>query len=65
MTDAPLLVTHADGVDRVMLNRPDSLNALDTAMVDALSGYFAGLARNEQTRVVVLSGAGRAFSTLR
>ncbi|MGO4711671.1 enoyl-CoA hydratase/isomerase family protein [Bradyrhizobium sp. 2TAF24] len=61
MTDAPLLVTHADGVDRVMLNRPDSLNALDTAMVDALSGYFAGLARNEQTRVVVLSGAGRAF----
>ncbi|MBR1217590.1 enoyl-CoA hydratase/isomerase family protein [Bradyrhizobium sp. U87765 SZCCT0131] len=61
MTDAPLRVTHADGVDRVMLNRPDSLNALDTAMVEALRAYFAGLARNEQTRVVVLSGAGRAF----
>ena len=25
----PLLIEHNDGVDRVTLNRPDSLNALD------------------------------------
>ena len=25
----PLLIEHDDGVDRVTLNRPDSLNALD------------------------------------
>lgn len=61
MSNTPLLVEHVDGVDRVTLNRPDSLNALDTQMVDALNVYFAGLARNEQTRVVVLKGAGRAF----
>ncbi len=61
MSNGPLLVEHVDGVDRVTLNRPDSLNALDTQMVDALNVYFAGLARNERTRVVVLKGAGRAF----
>lgn len=28
----PLLIEHDDGVDRVTLNRPDSLNALDPAL---------------------------------
>ena len=31
----PLLIEHDDGVDRVTLNRPDSLNALDPALIDA------------------------------
>ncbi|CAN5436864.1 enoyl-CoA hydratase/isomerase family protein [soil metagenome] len=61
MTAAPLLVAHTDGVDWVTLNRPDSLNALDDQMVDALSQYFGDLARNTRTRIVVLKGAGRAF----
>ena len=39
MTAMPLLVEHADGVDWVTLNRPDSLNALDDQMVDALNQY--------------------------
>ena len=54
----PLLIEHDDGVDRVTLNRPDSLNALDPALIDALNGYFQGLQRNRDTRVVVLKGAG-------
>ncbi|MGL4560447.1 MAG: enoyl-CoA hydratase/isomerase family protein, partial [Afipia sp.] len=61
MTAAPLLVEHADGVDWVTLNRPDSLNALDDQMIDALNQYFGDLARNTRTRIVVLKGAGRAF----
>jgi enoyl-CoA hydratase/carnithine racemase len=61
MSTQPLLVEHANGVDRVTLNRPDSLNALDTQMVDALNAYFGGLAHKRQTRIVVLKGAGRAF----
>ncbi|MFX9593206.1 enoyl-CoA hydratase/isomerase family protein, partial [Acinetobacter baumannii] len=43
------------------LNRPDSLNALDDQMIDALNQYFGDLARNTRTRIVVLKGAGRAF----
>jgi enoyl-CoA hydratase/carnithine racemase len=61
MSVGPLLIEHDDGVDRVTLNRPDSLNALDPAMIDALNAYFEGLQRNRTTRVVVLKGAGPAF----
>jgi enoyl-CoA hydratase/carnithine racemase len=57
----PLLIEHDDGVDRVTLNRPDSLNALDLALIDALNVYFQGLQRNRDTRVVVLRGAGKNF----
>ncbi len=57
----PLLIEHDDGVDRVTLNRPDSLNALDPALIDALNDYFQGLQRNRDTRVVVLKGAGKNF----
>jgi enoyl-CoA hydratase/carnithine racemase len=57
----PLLIEHDDGVDRVTLNRPGSLNALDPALIDALNDYFESLQRNRATRVVVLRGAGSAF----
>jgi len=57
----PLLIEHDDGVDRVTLNRPDSLNALDPALIDALNAYFESLQRNRATRVVVLKGAGASF----
>ena len=56
-----LLIEHNDGVDRVTLNRPDSLNALDPSLIDALNAYFEGLQRNRSTRVVVLKGAGASF----
>jgi enoyl-CoA hydratase/carnithine racemase len=57
----PLLIEHHDGVDWVTLNRPESLNALDPALIDALNVYFQGLYRNRDTRVVVLKGAGANF----
>lgn len=57
----PLLIEHRDGVDWVTLNRPESLNALDPSLIDALNAYFQGLQRNRDTRVVVLKGAGASF----
>ncbi|MET4120815.1 enoyl-CoA hydratase/carnithine racemase [Bradyrhizobium sp. JR1.5] len=57
----PLLIEHNDGVDTVTLNRPEHLNALDPALIDALNVYFQGLQRNRDTRVVVLKGAGKNF----
>ncbi|AVT75743.1 enoyl-CoA hydratase [Rhodopseudomonas palustris] len=60
MTEA-LLVDHRDGVDWVTLNRPDSLNALDPGLIDALNDYFGRLQRDRTTRVVVLKGAGANF----
>jgi enoyl-CoA hydratase/carnithine racemase len=57
----PLKIEHSDGLDWVTLNRPESLNALDPALIDALNNYFQGLQRNRDTRVVVLRGAGKNF----
>lgn len=48
-------------VDWVTLNRPDSLNALNPAMVDELQDYFGRLYTDHSVRIVVLQGAGRAF----
>lgn len=48
-------------VDRVLLNRPDHLNALSLLALDELNDYFGRQQFNEKSRIVVLRGAGRAF----
>lgn len=48
-------------VDRLTLNRPDQLNAMTVAMMDELDDYFGRLQFDDAVRVVVLTGAGRAF----
>ena len=55
----PLLIEHDDGVDRVTLNRPESLNALDPALIDALNAYFQSLQRNAQHPRGGAEGRGR------
>ncbi|EKP94308.1 enoyl-CoA hydratase/isomerase family protein [Thermaerobacter subterraneus] len=48
----------------VRLNRPDRLNAFNTAMAEAVAACFEDLRREEGLRAVVLCGAGdRAFCT--
>lgn len=56
-----VVVDVSDGVADVRLNRPDKLNALDSAMFTAISGTAVELARDSSVRAVVLSGEGRAF----
>ena len=58
----PVLVDVADsGITTVTLNRPDSLNAMNHDMVRALAAALDGSRRDRTCRVVVLTGAGRAF----
>ncbi len=52
----------ANGVLTITLNRPDALNAFTVEMKEALLAAFKDAARNREVRVVVLTGAGRAFS---
>jgi enoyl-CoA hydratase len=54
-------VSREGAVDTVTLNRPQSLNSLTIEMVDELLHYFQSLLFDESVRVVVLTGAGRAF----
>ena len=56
-----ILLTRDGPVATVTLNRPDALNTLDLAMMDALVECTAELARDDELRVVVLRGAGRHF----
>ncbi|BCB80115.1 enoyl-CoA hydratase-related protein [Phytohabitans flavus] len=57
----PLLVERDGPVVTVTLNRPDSLNSLDTALKEALRDALGALERDRTCRAVVLAGAGRAF----
>jgi 2-(1,2-epoxy-1,2-dihydrophenyl)acetyl-CoA isomerase len=56
-----LLIERADGVTTLTLNRPDSLNSLDTALKEALRETLTEVAVDRGCRAVVLAGAGRAF----
>ena len=49
------------GVARIFLNRPQKVNALDSALLDALAVTLASLATDSSLRVVVLGGRGKAF----
>ena len=62
MSDSLVLVSDAEGVRRITVNRPDKLNALDAATLDALQMAFDAAAADTTVRVVVLTGAGpKAF----
>ncbi|HEV7914858.1 MAG TPA: enoyl-CoA hydratase-related protein, partial [Albitalea sp.] len=49
------------GVGTLTLNRPDRLNAFDLVMVDAWHAALERAESDERVKVVVLTGAGRAF----
>ena len=50
-----------DSVTVLVMNRPDRLNALNNELATALSDALERIARDESVRVVVVTGAGRAF----
>ncbi len=53
----------ANGVAQLTLNRPASLNALTPEMNDHLVELVEQADRDEAVRVIVLTGAGKAFSS--
>jgi enoyl-CoA hydratase/carnithine racemase len=58
----PILLRNDTGaVAHLTLNSPESLNALSDAMLDALENEFGELMTNSKIRVVIISGAGKAF----
>jgi enoyl-CoA hydratase len=61
-TDPELDVRTEEGVLRLTMNRPDRLNAMTDSMSDALAAQLEGAAGRDDVRVVLLAGAGGAFS---
>ena len=56
-----VLETRDRGIAILVMNRPDRLNALNNELAGGLNEAFTRLAQDESIRVVVLTGAGRAF----
>ena len=62
-TDDSILRTeiHPAGYAVLTLNRPQAMNALNQALMRSLAAAVDALASNPAVRVLVLTGAGRAF----
>ena len=53
---------HGDHIAEIVLDRPDALNALNTAMAESIAAACTGLGKDPSVRAVVLSAAGtKAF----
>ena len=61
MTTSAILYDVADGVATVTLNRPERLNAVDSALLAELTAAFDRADADDAVRVVIVTGAGRAF----
>lgn len=59
--DDSLHVQVADGVLRLVLDRPGALNALDASLADRLADELEAAASRDEVRVVAITGAGDAF----
>jgi 2-(1,2-epoxy-1,2-dihydrophenyl)acetyl-CoA isomerase len=60
-SDEILLAATSDGVLTLTLNRPDALNALNADLRRALLSAIRAARKDDATRCVVVTGAGRGF----
>jgi enoyl-CoA hydratase/carnithine racemase len=61
VSDSPALISVADGVATVTLNRPARLNAWTGRMESEYRRLMAEAAEDPDVRVIVVTGAGRGF----
>ncbi|MGI6257303.1 MAG: enoyl-CoA hydratase-related protein [Anaerovoracaceae bacterium] len=51
----------AEGIAYVTISRPDAMNSLNNEVLDELFTAFYRIAKDEDVRVVILTGEGKAF----
>jgi enoyl-CoA hydratase len=56
-------VEAADGVGQLQLHRPERLNALSKQMLEEINEAMNAFEHDDTVRVIVLSGAGKGFSS--
>ena len=56
-----VLLDISDGIGLVTLNRPDALNTFNYGILDGLGAAYRQCDADDAVRVVVVTGAGRAF----
>lgn len=63
MTETAVLYEKNGPIATLTLNRPDTLNAMNEAMMAALERLLSDVASDPEVRAVVLTGSGRGFSS--
>jgi enoyl-CoA hydratase len=61
-SEALILTEKADGIGRMQFNRPDRLNAFNNELMVESMAVLDAFAEDDEVDVVIVSGAGRAFS---
>jgi enoyl-CoA hydratase/carnithine racemase len=57
-----VIVTDADGIRTIRMNRPDKKNALTLAMYEAMTAALEGANADESVRCVLIAGVPGALS---
>ncbi|MEM1114464.1 MAG: enoyl-CoA hydratase-related protein [Pseudomonadota bacterium] len=58
-----LLFEVTNGIAVITLNRPEALNAMSSAMIEGLGRAYQRCDSDDDIRVVIVTGSGRAFCT--
>ena len=61
MSYETLLTDLSDGIFTITINRPDKLNALNTAMIREFIDAIDTADNDDAARAIIVTGAGRAF----
>jgi 2-(1,2-epoxy-1,2-dihydrophenyl)acetyl-CoA isomerase len=61
--DEAVLLSSGDGVARITLNRPDTLNSWNEQLGNELLAALGRAADDDSVRAVLITGAGRGFSS--
>ena len=56
-----LIVDKAEGIAKITINKPKSLNALNTELLTELRDCFLALDDDNEVKVVIITGEGKAF----
>ena len=61
-TEASLSIEHRGAVAWLTMNKPQSHNAFDAELIQALTGALEAVDKNPKIRAVIITGAGSTFS---
>jgi len=58
-----IVVEKKEGIARIILNRPEAMNALNNVIIDEFWAATEDVRVDDEIKVVIITGAGKAFCT--